>query len=387
MFGLIRGSIAYFDPLKDEPLSLKKEFERWDKPAQTIQIRFITLLTSLLYIIASYIDHVVLSDEALSFATLMHLYFLPLLLFLISAMTYSQKLYKPMIFLLTVAPVLANMGNLYLVELLRTSPIYLSESYSSEVYLIIIWIFALSGLRICYALISALMCVSLTLGYQIYFFIPIEIFYLHQLWMFSAFSFGVLSALILAKNNKRIFLDAKQLERLAATDKLSGLYNRMKIESYCEMEIERSKLYNETFSLILIDIDYFKEINDAYGHNTGDAVIKNISKILQESVRRIDYVGRWGGEEFLILLPKTTAQEAFDIAENIRTIIMQNDFSPVDSVTISAGIAEYLSGDTTDKIVQRADEGLYKAKRGGRNQTQLHDIPFFFEMYTHTVGL
>jgi len=379
MFKLIRKVVVYFDPLlENESLNLKKEFEAWDKPARTIQIRILSLLTGLLYIAASYIERDILSSDTLSFATSLHLYFLPPLLFFISAMTFFRTLYTPMILILAVSPVLANIGNLYLTELLRSSPIYLSELYSTEVYLIVIWIFAISGLRFSYAIISASICFILTLGYQFYSLMPKEIFYLHQLWMFAAFSFGVMTALILEKNNKRIFLDARKLEQLATVDKLSGLYNRMKIEMYCDMEIDRAERYNEIFSMILIDIDYFKEINDAHGHNIGDRVISNISKVLQSSIRCVDYVGRWGGEEFLILLPKTTAQQAFQIAEKIRITIMEEDFSPAQNITISAGITEYIQGDTTEKIIQRADEELYKAKESGRNQIQIYEAPSFF---------
>jgi diguanylate cyclase (GGDEF)-like protein len=378
MFKLIRKVVVYFDPLlENESLNLKKEFEAWDKPARMIQIRILSFLTGLLYIVASYIERDILSSDTLSFATSLHFYFLPPLLFFISAMTFFRTLYTPMILILAVSPVLANIGNLYLSELLRSSPIYLSELYSTEVYLIIIWIFAISGLRFSYAIVSASICFILTLGYQVYSLMPKEIFYLHQLWMFSAFSFGVMTALILEKNNKRIFLDARKLEQLATIDKLSGLYNRMKIENYCEMEIDKVKRYNEVFSVILIDIDYFKEINDDYGHNIGDRVISSISKILQSSIRRVDYVGRWGGEEFLILLPKTTAQQAFQIAEKIRITIMEEDFSPAQNITISAGITEYMQGDTTEKIIQRADEELYKAKESGRNQIQIYEASSF----------
>lgn len=220
MFSLIHRVVYYFDPLDNKP-SLKDEFEVWDKPSRMIQVRFITFLTGLLYLVYSCIEDGILSHKALSFSTFIHFYFLPPLLFLISAMTFSQKLYRVMMLILAIAPVLANMGNLYLVDLLRTSPIYLSEAYSSEVYLIVIWIFALSGLRFFHAFISALMCFALTFGYQVYFPIPDEIFYLHQLWMFAAFSFGVMSALILDKNNKRIFLDARQLEQLLKKETLN----------------------------------------------------------------------------------------------------------------------------------------------------------------------
>lgn len=220
IFNLIHNVVAYFDPLESESLTLKKEFEAWSRPARMIQIRFISLLTGFLYIIFALIEHKVLSLNALDFAVFIHLYFLPPLLFLISAMTITQRLYKPIIFLLAIAPVLANLANLYLVELLRTSPIYLSEAYSSEVYLIVIWIFALSGLRFSHAFISAFACFAMTFGFQIFFSIPDEIFYLHQLWMFAAFSFGAMSALILEKNNKQIFLDAQQLERFLEKETL-----------------------------------------------------------------------------------------------------------------------------------------------------------------------
>lgn len=214
IFNYIHKVVAYFDPLESKPLTLKKEFEAWIRPARMVQIRFIAFLTGFLYLIFTYVEHQILSFNILSVATFIHCYFLPPLLFLISVMTVTQRLYKATIFLLAIAPVLANAGNLYLVELLRTSPIYLSEAYSSEVYLIVIWIFALSGLRFTHAFISALACFAMTFGFQVFFPVPDEIFYLHQLWMFAAFSFGVMSALILEKNNKRIFLDAQQLHHL-----------------------------------------------------------------------------------------------------------------------------------------------------------------------------
>lgn len=214
MVTFIRSAVAYFDPLYNKSSMLRDEFEEWHKPARILQIRFIALLTGLLYILYSCIEDWILTREAHAFSSFMHFYFLPPLLLLISAMTFNQRLYKPMILILAVAPVLANLGNLYLVELLRTSPIYLSEAYSSEVYLIVIWIFALSGLRFTHAFISAFACFAMTFVFQIFFPVPDEIFYLHQLWMFAAFSFGVMSALIMEKNNKRIFLDARRLKRL-----------------------------------------------------------------------------------------------------------------------------------------------------------------------------
>ncbi|MBD3790478.1 MAG: GGDEF domain-containing protein [Campylobacterales bacterium] len=142
---------------------------------------------------------------------------------------------------------------------------------------------------------------------------------------------------------------------MATIDQLSGLHNRMKIESLCNLELERAKRYRETFSVILIDIDRFKSINDIYGHNAGDMVIRALSCILLQSVRSIDEVGRWGGEEFLILfLPNTKIAQAYAIAEKIRINILNNDFGLDQVVTISTGVAQYEDSETIEKIVQQA---------------------------------
>ncbi|MBN2870529.1 MAG: GGDEF domain-containing protein [Campylobacterales bacterium] len=365
MLGAARTLMTSLDPLYHESRDVKQAFREWDKDSRTVQIRSVTFLTALLYIIFSFIDREILTGEALSFAMTLHLYFLPPLLFLISAMTYAPKLYRIMTLLLALAPLLANLGNLYLSGM---SP-RLAEIYSPEIYLSIIWMFAISGLRFLHALISASVAVAASVAYHLSFDVPDPLFHLHLLWISSAYSFGVLSALILDRTNKRIFMDARELEHLATTDKLSGLYNRMKIESFCVAEIERAKRYQEDFSIILLDIDYFKTVNDIYGHNAGDRVIENLSKIMTESVRSVDKVGRWGGEEFLILLPETSLDKGFAVAEHLRIRISEGDFSPVPQVRISAGVTAYRNGDTVEKMVQRADEGLYRAKEGGRNRS------------------
>lgn len=359
------------DPLYDASSEQRRAFEEWDRPSRTLQIRSITFLTGLLYIVFSFIDGMLLPAYALPFGTLMHLYVLPPLLFVISAMTYVKKLYRVTVVILALSPVIANLGNLYLYGILYPVSPYLAEIYTPEVSLSIIWMFAISGLRLPFALASASVTIAAHLAYELYLGIPFEVLCIHSLWIVAAVSFGILSALILDKKSKQIFLDSRELEYLATTDKLSGLYNRMKIEAYCLEEIERVRRYGGTFSIILLDIDHFKEINDTCGHNVGDHVIQKLAQIMSESVRSVDRTGRWGGEEFLILLPETGGEQAFGVAEHLRRHIEESDFSPACRVLISAGVAEYAPGDTIEKIVQRADEALYAAKEGGRNQTRL----------------
>ncbi len=119
---------------------------------------------------------------------------------------------------------------------------------------------------------------------------------------------------------------------------------------------------------MIIDIDYFKSVNDKYGHNIGDFVIVEISKLLQNNIRQTDTIGRWGGEEFIIILPNTNNIQAKNLAEKLRIIVANNYFVEVGTKTISVGVSTSLENDTKDSIIERADSALYKAKNTGRNK-------------------
>lgn len=167
------------------------------------------------------------------------------------------------------------------------------------------------------------------------------------------------------------------LLNLATYDPLTKLYNRRAIVEYAEKEVERSKRYNHPFSIILLDIDDFKGINDTYGHTVGDIVLKMIGDIIKEETRDIDRVGRYGGEEFIILLPETKLENAGKLAERIKNRISETVFDVGDysiTVTISAGISGLRThGDTFEEMLQAADLALYQAKRRGKNQVVMLD--------------
>lgn len=159
----------------------------------------------------------------------------------------------------------------------------------------------------------------------------------------------------------------KKLLYLSQTDLLTQLYNRTKIDHALANEIERAKRYKSAFSILLFDIDFFKKVNDTFGHQMGDQVLILLAKIAKESIRSYDIIGRWGGEEFLVLCPKCSAQEATQIAERLRKNIEQAIFPTHLRHTISLGIATLREDDTPHTLVSRADDALYQAKNRGRN--------------------
>jgi diguanylate cyclase (GGDEF)-like protein/PAS domain S-box-containing protein len=164
--------------------------------------------------------------------------------------------------------------------------------------------------------------------------------------------------------------DKKTIEEMSITDYLTKLYNRREIESVVETEITRADRYNTNFSIVFIDIDKFKNINDTFGHNVGDDILVELSKILKLKSRKTDTVGRWGGEEFIIVCSETDIDGAFDFANNLRETIENHKFLTVKKVTISCGVSQYEKIDTLSSVIAKADDALYRAKENGRNKVE-----------------
>lgn len=161
--------------------------------------------------------------------------------------------------------------------------------------------------------------------------------------------------------------DKKLIEKISITDKLTDIFNRLKLDELVVEQIETYQRYKIDFSIILIDIDNFKIVNDTFGHDVGDNVLRHLATCLQNRTRATDFVGRWGGEEFLIICPNTNAKNALIAAEYIRESIEQEHFDGVNSITLSLGVTGFIEKDTLDSIFKRADTALYKAKKSGKN--------------------
>lgn len=163
----------------------------------------------------------------------------------------------------------------------------------------------------------------------------------------------------------------ERLNRLATTDALTGLWNRRHFEERATHEMSISNRYGQPVSLLLFDIDYFKKINDNYGHLVGDHVIKVLALLTSEQIRSTDMPCRWGGEEFMILMPNSGPEEALLVAEKLRAAFENKDIPLAGKVTASFGVATYQSGETLDYWIARVDAALYAAKIGGRNTVKL----------------
>jgi diguanylate cyclase (GGDEF)-like protein/PAS domain S-box-containing protein len=164
--------------------------------------------------------------------------------------------------------------------------------------------------------------------------------------------------------------DKKRVEELAITDRLTQIYNRIKLDEVLASEIAKANRYEYSFSTILIDIDHFKSVNDTYGHQVGDSVLKECASLVKSNIRETDIFGRWGGEEFLIICINTDLDSAVIVANKLRESIDSYDFSVVGHKSASFGVSEYLKDDNEESIVKRADDALYRAKESGRNRVE-----------------
>lgn len=159
-----------------------------------------------------------------------------------------------------------------------------------------------------------------------------------------------------------------KLKKLSITDQLTQIYNRVKFHETLNEEIRRYMRYETDLSIIMFDIDHFKSVNDNYGHDVGDKVLVTLVQVVKKCIRDTDIFSRWGGEEFILLLPHTSLDNAAMLAERIRLRVEEHHFGQVESITCSFGVSEFSPEDSDETFTKRVDEALYHSKRNGRNQ-------------------
>ncbi|MBI3285429.1 MAG: diguanylate cyclase [Burkholderiales bacterium] len=175
---------------------------------------------------------------------------------------------------------------------------------------------------------------------------------------------------LVAERTAELEVRNRELEQLSVTDRLTGLYNRLKLERILELEYARCLRYGSNFSLGMLDIDKFKSVNDSYGHPMGDQVLITIAGIISENTRSMDAVGRWGGEEFLLIFRETSLDAAVATAEKLRCAIAGHPLPDIGNMSASFGISAYRPGDSISDMIVRADDALYQAKHHGRNRVE-----------------
>ncbi|PCM44254.1 GGDEF domain-containing protein [Marinobacter sp. ANT_B65] len=190
----------------------------------------------------------------------------------------------------------------------------------------------------------------------------------------DAHELSVISSVVpsLAGALERQRLLQKLIEK-ALFDQLTGLYNRAGIEELLSSELVRSQRYGNPLSVMVFDIDHFKSVNDTYGHDAGDRVLKEVALRVKDSMRSVDFVGRWGGEEFLVILAETPLSNAAIAAEGVRKTVERGEYGIDRLVTVSVGVAAFHEDSHVDSLVKRADLALYEAKRSGRNRVVVED--------------
>lgn len=175
----------------------------------------------------------------------------------------------------------------------------------------------------------------------------------------------------LAEAHADLALKTRELERLSVTDKLTGVSNRLRLDEVIKTEMGRAERYGHPLALIMADIDNFKKVNDTYGHQVGDEALVGFARILKKNSRSSDTVGRWGGEEFMILLPETDLKGAARKAEELRQHIVNRKFPGSGRLTACFGVAQFKEGEEEKDFVRRVDMALYKAKASGRNRVEV----------------
>ena len=171
--------------------------------------------------------------------------------------------------------------------------------------------------------------------------------------------------------NQQLARKVEEVEMLASRDALTGIYNRRMFESFLDIEIKRAKRYSQPMCVILADIDLFKHVNDRYGHSSGDKVLVEVALTLQQHLRESDYLARWGGEEFAIILPNTATKVAMETAERLRHEVESLVTTEGISVTCSFGVTQFHQKDCGTSIFSRMDQALYMAKDQNRNTVRL----------------
>jgi two-component system cell cycle response regulator len=164
-----------------------------------------------------------------------------------------------------------------------------------------------------------------------------------------------------------IFTDISTIQALTTTDQLTGIANRMHFSMVFEHELNVLHREKEPLGVIFFDIDHFKQVNDRYGHLVGDSILRHVAALVKKQIRKSDFVARWGGEEFVILLPRTHLTKTRQVAEMLRQTIEKENFGSVETISCSFGVAALEENESAEALLKRVDRLLYQAKEAGRN--------------------
>jgi len=347
---------------------LEKKYQTWKHDATLMHITVISAITGILYIFYTIVSIYAVPSSAINLMITLHILGVALPLFLISFFAYHKKHYKLILLVMMIAPIIATILHNILLTYLDWESIYFPE-----VYLILIWTFAISGLPFLQASISAFIILIITTVNMVFMsHLSHEILIMHLFWLLISFILGFVGAFLLERQHKINFTQHQILHNLATIDTLTEVYNRTQFREFLQSELDETKLRSYVFGLMMIDIDFFKEVNDKYGHQMGDEVLKTMAQLLKQNIRKTDTIIRWGGEEFMIICQAIEKDELIHFTDEIRKIIEAYSFGNIGKRTISIGITCSDIDDTVDSLLSRVDIALHQAKENGRNMVIYH---------------
>ncbi len=314
---LIHRLTRTLDPLHGLPSATRQDFACWYRQTKLPQVRQLAFLTMALYLVYALIEQNVAQDQ-LGLRLLAHGLLVPLALLAVGVLSYFEAWHRWMLAILCVAPVGSVAANL---AFNYGKPDF--AYFVPEIYLNLMWTFTVSGLTLRQATLTASASTLVLLLVTLPDALQPGVQRLHCIWVLASLSFGALCAFMLEKAYKTMFLHQSRLALSASLDGLTGLWNRARIDQLFAEEFARARRYGTPFSVILLDIDHFKHVNDDHGHTVGDSVLRQFAALLRDNVRSVDKVGRLGGEEFLIILPEIDASQAQAAARTLQERIRQ----------------------------------------------------------------
>ncbi len=339
------------------------EFEKWDQPARYTHIKITAFLTAILYLIFNILEKPWISEDLASVILKLHVFINVPIILLMSYMAFKKVKLSILMPSLAITPIITSLVHVYISSQLDDNTLFMAEGY-----FVIFWIFVVSGMTLKYAMVSASIISLVLITAGAYILTDPDVYLMYLFWILCSFSFGLLSAWILDRSRKSVFLIQKKLQKLAITDTLTGVYNRSVLHQVMSQELSNPISKNYTFGLIVIDVDHFKSINDTLGHEVGDQVIKKIAMKLSQLISSQDTLVRWGGEEFVVIAPQVDSKSLAQLCNEIRIEIENDQFLENKTVTVSIGATLYRNKDTHDSLLIRADNAMYQAKEEGRNR-------------------
>jgi len=361
----LRNNISYIAEFSDKNLEL--EFFNQYMRKSLVYIRPIMLCFGILNTLFVIPDYIFIENSS---AFIQAAVGRVILLIIILALFFGIKRtdnYRRFAVWITLGETLVIFLFFYVLNLYKT-PDYLIQASGVMVILIVLcmvpnrWIYSMG------------MSIFISTGFHVLSKLHIKNVEARQFWAGVVYIWIViiLSAILSFRSNyiERVwYLNNKELIRLSVTDPLSGAYNRLKIKEEMKKWTEYSKRYNTDFSIAIIDFDDFKRINDSYGHLVGDNVIVEFVTLINKNIRKSDIFARWGGEEFILLLPVTNINQAVELTERIRKSIENHDFV-IGNITCSIGVAQMSVEDDEQTILKKVDNLLYTAKKEGKNKVK-----------------